>query len=132
MIYQFNISTLAGTSELSPKKTKLKLEKGIIHKLEVDFPSGSQHNLRLRILEGGHVAWPRNPSSDFRGDNVLIEFREHYPMTRDPLELWAHTWNTDDTNNHVLIIRIGMLPKTIITPWLLSWKERIQGGIQDV
>ena len=43
----------------------------------------------------------------------------------EPYELQAYTWNTDDTYDHLIIIRIGILPVHVAAPWLMSFDERI-------
>jgi len=125
MIYKFPITTPANTTEAAPIKTIMKLCKGVVHKLDIVFPPGPQKLLHLIIRDSLHQVWPSTTGTDFASDGESIIFREHYDLKEDPLELYAFTWNEDDTNAHSIIIRLGILRKMIVSPWLVSWSEKL-------
>lgn len=114
MIYRFGITTPANTLESSKQKTILKLARGVIHQLDIIFPPGPIGLLHLHINRGLHQVWPSNASDNFAIDNNVISFREHYELVQEPLELEAYTWNADDTYEHSLVIRVGLLSKKFI------------------
>jgi len=125
MIYRFPITTPANTTEENRLETRLPLMKGVIHKLEIYFPPGAQMLHHIRILDALHQCWPTNSDESFACDNFTIAFREHLYLKEEPYELIVYTWNDDDTHDHTLVIRLGILRLKYIAPWLLSWREKI-------
>lgn len=126
MIYRFSISTPADTAEADKVKTDLKLTDGVIHQLDVVFPSGPQGYLHCQICHGLHQVWPTNPDEDFASSNEKISFKEFYELNYAPFVLSVYTWNLDDTYDHEVIIRVGILPKEALDPWLVPWSERTE------
>lgn len=100
---------------------------GVIHLLEIQFPPGPQAYLHLTINHGLSQLWPSNPEEDFASDSVTIRTREFYELPSKETELKFHTWNLDDTYEHSVIIRIGILPKAVIAPYLLTWRDKLIG-----
>lgn len=114
MIYRFGITTLHKTDGPVWKKTVLRLSRGVIHQIDIRFPPGPQGFLKLHINRAAHQIWPSTSGQDFSTDNELITFREHYELISAPLQFEAWTWNDDDTHDHLVIIRIGILPRKFI------------------
>lgn len=132
MIYKFLITTPANTAATAKLKTVLKLNKGIIHQLDVQFPPGPSGLLHLHINDAIHQVFPYNTDENFSSDNVNIRFKEFQPVLEEPFQLEAYTWNLDDTYSHDVIVRIGILPVQVIAPWLMTWEERLEailGGV---
>jgi len=125
MIYSVTITTPKNTAETSPLITTIPVVKGVIHKLECDFPPGNQFLHRLRIRREGAFIFPSNASEYFTADGKVISFREHWPIVDEPFSLNVLTWNLDETYDHTVIVRLGLLRKNIITPWLMTWRERM-------
>lgn len=109
MIYHFTISTPANTQEADKNKTVLKLERGIIHQIDIIIPPGHAALANLAINRAIHQVWPSNNQNYFKGDDTTISMKEHYPILKEPYQLEAYTWNIDDTYSHSFYIRIGLL-----------------------
>lgn len=114
MIYSFTISTPANTTEVNAQETTLKLNKGVIHRLEVLFPAGPAGLLHLQIKEGLYQLWPGNSEGNFAEDDNALSFAEYYELFRLPYRLTARTWNLDDTYAHKVTIRIGVMKKNVL------------------
>ena len=127
MIYTSHITTPANTTAADPLRTEIKLAKGIIHRVEFEFPSGNQFLHRVQLLRFGAHLIPSNPDGYFTSEGNVIQFREFIPIDDYPFSMWAHTWNLDETYQHALIVRIGILRKHILAPWLMTWRERMMG-----
>jgi len=80
MIYRFAITTPEKTYETAKKETVFKLARGVIYKIEFDFPPGPQGTLHLAIRRELHQIWPTNPDGDFAADDRLISFPEYYEL----------------------------------------------------
>ena len=109
MIYAFDITTVASTTSGSPKRTPLKVTKGLVYQVEVEFPPGPLGLCHVVIFDGGYQIWPSNSESSFHGDNGYITFPDTYLKMSEPYEFVAVTWNNDDTYNHTIHIRLGMV-----------------------
>lgn len=111
MIYIADIDTPANTAASSPLKTVLKITKGLVYKLELSFPPGPYGLLHCYINDGGHRVWPSHSPSGFRGDNVNMRFDELHLKLQPPYSFDIFTYNEDDTYDHNLIVKIGLVSK---------------------
>lgn len=129
MIYLFNISTPANTAESAKVKTPMPVTSGIVHQIEIYFPPGSAGLLHLHIDSAGHQVWPYNAGSNFVAQDANLSFREFIPILKAPYVFTAYTWNEDDTNDHLLIIKLGILPPRVVAPWLMSFEEQLSSAL---
>ena len=113
MIYLKQITTPANTSASSPKKTVMKISGGLVYRLEIEFPPGPYGLLHCYIKDGNYQVWPSDNSVDFVGDNSKIAFDDLYLKTIPPLTFDIFTYNLDDTYEHTLIIRLGVVSAEI-------------------
>lgn len=111
MIYVFKIKTPANTAEADKQKTDLVLERGVTYRININFPPGPSELLHLQITDALHHVWPTNPDGSFASDSERINFEDEYPLLEPPYELYAYTWNLDDTYEHGVTIRIGIKPR---------------------
>lgn len=111
MIYRVGITTPASTTEVDRKKTTLKLTKGVIHQIDIQFPPGPAGDLHVTIERALTKIWPSNEDESFASDAQNISFREDYDVAKAPLQLEIYTWNDDTVNDHLVIVRIGLLPR---------------------
>ena len=109
MIYAFDVTTVANTLSGSPKRTPLKVTKGLVYQVEIEFPPGPLGLMHVVIFDGGYQIWPSNSESSFHGDNGYITFPDTYLKMSEPYEFVAVTWNNDDTYNHTIHIRLGIV-----------------------
>lgn len=132
MIYTAHITTPANTAATAPVVTNLQLVRGVIHLVEFEFPPGNQFLHRLKVLREGRSLFPTNPDGYLTADGNLIAYREYVEIRDIPTRLRIETWNLDDTYDHAVLVRVGVLPKAILTPWLRTWQERlgVTGGVQ--
>lgn len=116
MYYDFSFTIPANTAKASPEELDVKLTHGIIHRLEIGFPRGCAGLAHFVILEGLHQRWPTNPQGSFNTDGYTIAFNEHLKFTHEPYILTLSGWNLDDTYDHTLEVRIGILPSEVLIP----------------
>lgn len=125
MIFSFSITTPANTAETAKLPTVLKIGYGIIHQIDIQFPMGPSGLLHLHINNALNQVWPYNTGEDFALDATTVRFREFIKSLEEPFQLTAYTWNEDDTYEHTVFIRIGILPPAVVAPWLMSYAERL-------
>lgn len=113
MIYAYDVTTEANVTVANAIRTPLKVTKGLVYRVEVEFPPGPLGLQHVTIWDGGYQVWPSNPGESFHGDNGFITFEETYLKLAAPFEFQARTWNEDDTYAHTIHIRIGMVSSEI-------------------
>ena len=129
MIFNKTVYTEIYTDQTDYTKTKFKLCHGIIHKLDIVFPPGCLGLVICTIYDNTHQVWPSNPDGYFQSDSEIISFREHLPFITDPYELNIYTFSVDDTYQHAITVRVGILPVRVLAPWLLSYDDRVRAAL---
>lgn len=113
MIYSIDISTLKQKAYVDRKLTRMNVTKGLVYKVEVFYPPGSHGRLHCFIMDGGYQVWPSSPGQTFTGDNVTISFDDIYLKSSAPYLFDIFTFNLDDTYEHALTVRIGLVSADI-------------------
>lgn len=127
MFYSYNITVLSTTTEAAPKEQTLYLAAGIIHQIDLAFPSTSDKDLYARIFHGGYQLVPTNAGEAIRADDTIISTREFYELTAELNELTVRAWNTHASASLLLSINIGLLPKKILQPF--SFEELLKAAL---
>ena len=108
MIYSTRITTTAGKSKTTHTRTPLKINKGLIWLLEVDFPPGCVGLVHVMIYDGKYQLLPASPGITLAGNAQLLRYEDLYLKESAPYELSIITWNEDDLYDHTIQVRIGM------------------------
>lgn len=125
MIYTKIITTPANTTENAPLETVLDLCIGIVHQVDIFFPPGAQGLHRLRVTRGVNAVIPTNAEGYIAGEDERISHKEYIDVDDEPKRLVVRSWNLDDTYEHTVMLRVGVLRKAIIAPWLITWQEKL-------
>lgn len=116
MYYDYSFIIPANTTQASPHTEDVKLTHGVIHRVEVGFPQGCAGLAHLQIKRALHQVWPTNPQGSFNTDDYTIPINEFYELFTEPYILTLVGWNLDDTYDHTLEVRIGILPAKVLMP----------------
>jgi hypothetical protein len=116
VFFDISFTIPANTAEATPQEQAVKLTHGIIHRVEIRFPSGCAGLTYLKIIHGLHQIYPTNPDGSFRDDDQPIGFNDYYEFFEEPYKLTLVGWNLDDTYNHTLEVRFGILPPEVLLP----------------
>lgn len=108
MIYSTLITTSAGKSKGSATRTPLKITKGLVWLMEVDFPPGCVGLVHVQIFDGSYQLLPASPDKTLSGDGRLLRYDDLYLKEAAPFELTVVTWNTDELWDHNIQVRVGM------------------------
>ncbi len=126
MIYMATITIPKETSETDPLRTVMEINKGLIWRIETEFPAGSVGLVHLQIFDGSYQLFPATPGESMRGDNITIGYDDLYLKKVAPFELSIKTWNDDETYPHTLQVRIGMATsEAFMSRYMpsISWKK---------
>jgi len=116
MYYDFAVLVETKHKANSPKEEILTLTKGVIHRVEVEFPAGCRGQVNLQLFDREHQVWPTNTDEAFNGEGYTVPIDEHYKLTSEPYALKAVAWGVDCSYEHTITVRIGILPEEVLTP----------------
>ena len=108
MIYTASITTQENTAEADAKRTVLRVGKGLVWRIEVEFPPGCSGLAHLFITDGKYQVFPATPGESFASDGNVIGFDDLYLKNIPPYEFVITTWNDDQANPHTLQVRLAM------------------------
>lgn len=117
MYYAWNFTLPINGTDATKVKQELYLEKGTITRAEIVFPAGCANLVYVHLDDALHQVWPKesamlNPAAPdkFVGDGVTIVCTDEYEIKEPPYTIQFYGWNTDDTYQHVITIRIQLVP----------------------
>lgn len=110
MIYETAITIPANTSRTNPQRTDIKLTAGILSRLNVQFPPGCVGLAHISIWWQSHQLYPTNPDADISADDYTVDFEVYFPLDTAPYVLSVRGYNEDDTYDHTITVRFGVLP----------------------
>ena len=108
MIYTATITIDANTAEVDAVRTVLRVGKGLIWRIEVEFPPGCAGLAHLKINDGLYQLFPATPGESFASDGTVIGFDDLYLKNSAPFEFVITTWNLDEAWPHTLQVRVAM------------------------
>jgi len=100
----------ANTPETSPVERRITIEPGVVHRWSVLFPAGCHTLVRFAILYGESHIFPAGKGRWIRGDDETVVYDDRWHTPDRPTTLRLVGWSEDDTFDHTLYIRIGVLP----------------------
>lgn len=103
----------------------MRLCRGIIHKVEMQFPVGCAEAAHCHINRGLHQVWPSNPENNYASDGHIIAFMESYELLTPPYNLDLWTWNESENYDHKITVWISVLPKKSLMHYILPEIGRI-------
>lgn len=124
MFFSFNVSVTAGTTEATLEETTLEISAGIIHQIDLVFPTNSNREIYLRLFAGAYQLIPVNITGTVRANNTIISTREFYKIDDWNNTLTLKAWNVHATDDFVVGINIGVLPRRILQPF--SFEELLK------
>lgn len=125
MFYAWNITLPAGKTAATKTKKVLRLGKGVLVKTELVFPTGCAGLVYCTVNDALHQVYPTNPNLALTGNGETIAIPDEYPMQVEPYQLQFHGWNTDDTYQHIITIRLNLIPRIQITRVTLAEVYRL-------
>jgi len=109
VVFVSTITTPKDTASTASQETVVKLTKGLIYKFEIFFPPGPSGLVGVSICQADMQLYPRQRDEWFLGDNITVQFDDTYFLSSPPWELRLKTYNIDDTFDHTVQVRIGLM-----------------------
>lgn len=108
MIYSTSITTAAKGTEKNATRTTIKITKGLIWLMEIDFPAGCVGLVHAQLFDGKYQLLPASPGKNLSGDGQLLRYDDSYLKEAAPFELTLVSWNEDELWTHNIQVRIGV------------------------
>lgn len=123
MIYLANITTPKNTPLSALKKTTLDVTKGLVYRVEFCFPLGPSGLMGAAMFDGLFQLWPSSAGQFFISDNETIVFDDLYLKEAAPFEFQVYTYNLDDTYDHFLGVRVGLVSDEVFKARFLPYES---------
>lgn len=130
MIFEYDLTVPASTSESSPVSVEMDLAYGVVHRLEVFFPPGCHNLVKVIIRRGVHQVWPTNPDGRLKADAFTISYPVWHEMFDRPYRLIADGWSDDTVYPHSITVRLGMQRPELLTP--VSKVKTVLGRLSEM
>lgn len=110
MLYKVECLTPANTLKASPIVTRCRVYPGVVTRVWVGFPKGCYGLAHLQVWHHGWPVWPWSPADSFHWNDYMFSFADKYPLTAEPYEFVARTWNLDDFYPHTPVFMVLVEP----------------------
>lgn len=125
-----DVTFTKGKTEATIESTDIKVASGVIHRVNIVFPSGCAGLVSVSIFDGAHPIAPSTQGQYYRGDDEIVEFNEFIEIKTGPRILTIKGFNEDDTFDHKIQIRLFILPKRFVLP--AASTEGILAGLKQL
>lgn len=92
--------------------------------MEFYFPAGSSGLMGLAVFDGLYQVWPSSVGEFFLSDDETIRFDDLYLKESAPFEFHCYTYNTDETYDHLVIVRIGLVSSDVFMARFMPTRDR--------
>jgi hypothetical protein len=117
MFFAWDITISAGTAEATPKEQILKVTKGVITRVDVKFPPGCHGFVKARLLRSEFQLVPLSRGEWVTGDGETVPTEGYYELDEVPAELKFVGCSPGSTYDHVVTVRVSIIPAEIASPW---------------
>jgi len=108
MFFEHDINIPKNTSQESYHSELLRLTRGIIKRVDINFPSGCAGLVGVRLFKDSQQVIPSNYPKWIETDGETIPILSSIDLSQIPYELEFQAYNLDDTFNHTIRVRITM------------------------
>jgi len=116
MLYSKHITLPPKKTEATSTKEHFKVNKGIIYRAWLVFPSGCAGLVKVRVYHEGHPILPVNANDYIKGNDYVFEVPLFFEVTDEPYDIVFEGWNEDDTYEHTVTLMLLILPKKYVLP----------------
>ncbi len=109
MLFFFQITIPAGTTEDNPVNQTLTLDFGVVTKISIKFPAGCHGLVQIQLLQDESVLIPLNKDTWLSGDDETVESEIYYQFGSPPYELKFLGISPGTTYPHTILVRIEIL-----------------------
>lgn len=132
MFDTWDITVTANTLDKTPIEQTLKLTKGVIVRCDVKYPAGCHGLVKARLFYHTFQLIPLNKGEYITGDDETVPTETYFELAAAPYSLKFEGSSPGTTYDHVITVRITIVPKAIasiypLVEWLENFAKRIFG-----
>jgi len=113
MIFSLDFTLPITATKAAPQHAVLVVTKGLVYRVEFQFPAGCAGLAHMAVFDGSFQVWPSTLGEFFHTDNFTIAFDEMYLKSAAPYQFDFYGYNLDETYPHTIYCRIGLADKDI-------------------
>lgn len=125
MLFEEHFTVTTDHTITNPKTETIKIAHGIITWISVLFPAGCHGLVHVTLSHHEHQIAPSTEGMSIIGDRIPIEWDEYYESYQPPYELKFKGWGVNCSYNHIITVRIAVLPRKTIAAFAIV--EAIKG-----
>lgn len=123
MQYRFSLEIPAGTLEASPVSLEVPVSYGKLKRYVLFFPAGHAGKTFVQVWYRGRQILPTTLGAAFRGDDLVIDSPEDYPIFDPPFELELRGWSPGATYDHTVFCQFYIEVLQLALPAGIQWVE---------
>lgn len=97
----------------------MSIQTGVITRIEVFMPPGCQGLNHATVSHRLTQLLPFNPDGDAAPDGETVRGDYFWEVKESHPELILRAWNEDDTFKHAATVRVNIMPKQVVAPYLV-------------
>ena len=114
MLFTKSFTVLTTHTEASPLEDTIKIAHGIITFVSIWMPPGCHGLVYCKLKHHEHTVFPSTEDMFLMTDGYPVEWNEYYESYQPPYELKFVGWSYGTTYDHVVTIRIAILPRKAV------------------
>jgi hypothetical protein len=111
--YEIPLLVPAGTTADNPAEAELQLTHGIITRIEVEFPWGTDHLVSAYVRAALHQIWPLNPEGKVVSEGGTIGAAEYIEMLDSPYVVTVGAYGPACVYDHNLRFRVELSDQSV-------------------
>jgi hypothetical protein len=113
LFFAWDITVPANRLESTPLEETLKLTAGVITRLDIKLPAGCNGLVKVHLLHDEFQLVPLSRGEWVTGDDETIPTEAYYELASPPYSLKFVGCSPGTTYDHVVTIRVSVLPKGV-------------------
>ena len=114
MLFTKSFTVLTTHTESSPLEDTIGIAHGIITFVSIWMPPGVHGLVYCKLKHHEHTVFPSTEDMFLMTDGYPLEWNEYYESYQPPYELKFVGWSFGTTYDHVVTVRIAILPRKAI------------------
>ena len=114
MLFTKSFTVLTTHTERAPLEDIIKIAHGIITFVSIWMPPGCHGLVYCKLKHHEHTVFPSTEDMFLMTDGYPVEWNEYYESYQPPYELKFVGWAYETLYDHVVTIRIAVLPRKAV------------------
>ncbi len=128
MLFEKTFTVLTTHTATAKYDNRIKIAHGVITWVSILFPAGCHGLVNVAIYHHEKPIFPSVEGMSIIGDRIPVEWVEYYESYQPPYELKIKAWGVSCSYDHVITVRIGIMPrKAVVALALVDFVSTVFG-----